>query len=177
MLLGIFSPRRITGSHTAVNIRTLLDEVLSEWGIYDSKLFATLTDNGSNMVAAFKAHLQDVTGDSDDDDDEMEEMEHEICEEVKDLLSMEEKDFLDCEEKHDDEFICYNRISCFCHTMQLLVVNKFDDCSCFKQLMKHAHALVKKVNSSTKATERLITLSGKNLLKIVLYGGAQHFLW
>ena len=45
------------------------------------------------MVAAFKAHLQDVTGDSDDDDDEME---HEICEEVKDLLSMEEKDFLDC---------------------------------------------------------------------------------
>ena len=79
--------RRITGSHTAVNIRTLLDE---EWGIYGSKLFATLTDNGSNMVAAFKAHLQDVTGDSDDDDDKMEEMEHEICEEVKDLPSMED---------------------------------------------------------------------------------------
>ena len=114
------------------------------------------------MVAAFKAHLQDVTGDS--DDNEMEEMENEICEEVEDLLSMEEKDFLDCEEKHDDEFICYNRISCFCHTMQL-VVNKFDDCSCFKQLMKHAHALVRKVNSSTKATERLITLSGKKLTK------------
>ena len=109
------------------------------------------------MVAAFKAHLQDVPGDSDDDDDEME---HEICEEVKDLLSMEEKDFLDCEEKHDDEFICYNRISCFCHTMQLV-----DDCSCFKQLTKHAHALVRKVNSSTKATERLITLSGKKLTK------------
>ena len=117
----ILAVRRITGSHTAVNIRTLLDEVLSEWGMYDSKLFAALTDNGSNMVAAFKAHLQYVTGDSDDDDDEMEEMEHEICEEVKDLLSMEEKDFLDCEEKHDDEFICYNRISCFCHTMQLVV--------------------------------------------------------
>ena len=73
------------------------------------------------MVAIWWQHLRPIckmsTGDSDDDDDdemeEMEQMEHEICEEVKDLLSMEEKDFLDCEEKHDDEFICYNRISCF----------------------------------------------------------------
>ena len=31
--------------------------------------------------------------------------------------------------------------------------------------MKHAHALVRKVNSSTKATECLITLSGKKLTK------------
>ena len=46
-----------------------------------------------------------------------------------------------------------------------LVLNKFDDCSCFKQWTKHAHALVRKVNSSTKATERLITLSGKKLTK------------
>ena len=31
--------------------------------------------------------------------------------------------------------------------------------------MKHAHALVRKVNSSTKATERLIFLSGRKLTK------------
>ena len=41
--------------------------------------------------------------------------------------------------------------------------------------MNPANALVRKINSSTKATEHLITLSGKKkLLKIVLHSGAQH---
>ena len=34
----------------------------------------------------------------------------------------------------------------------------------FKELLKHTHALVRKVNSSTKATERLISLCGKKLI-------------
>ena len=50
--------RRIMGSHSAVNIHNLLDEFLSEWGVYCKiKLMASLTDNGSNMVAVFKVHI------------------------------------------------------------------------------------------------------------------------
>ena len=33
----------------SVNIRTLLDGVLSEWGIHNNKLMATLTNSGSNI--------------------------------------------------------------------------------------------------------------------------------
>ena len=50
---------------------------------------------GSNMVAAFKVHLEDVTRDSNGDygDDEEEEVEHEESEEITDILSIEEEDF------------------------------------------------------------------------------------
>ena len=84
------------GSRSAVNIRTLLDEVLSEWEVHNNKLMATLTDNGSNMVAAL-AHLEDIARDGngdDGDDDEEEEVEHEGSEEITDILSMEEENFL-----------------------------------------------------------------------------------
>ena len=145
--------RRVTGSHTAVNIRVLLDEILSEWNIGHGEIFAIITDNGSNMVAAFKEQVQ-----LKQDDDCMEEIAD------TDIPSDEEQNFLDCEEDHDAEFISYNRIGCFSHTLQL-VVNNFGKVSSFKEVMKHAHALVKKFNSSTKATERLIALSGKKLTK------------
>jgi len=45
------------------------------------------------------------------------------------------------------------------------VVSKFDELDKFKELMKRAHAVVRKFNSSTKATERLIAICGKKLVK------------
>ena len=125
------------------------------------------------MVAAFKENLEedddtDVGGDESDNDADDDEVYN-----IEEIPSNEENDFLDCEESNDEEFICYNRISCFSHTLQL-VVNKFSDCDSFKQLMKHAHVLEQKFNSSTKATEQLISLSGKkSLLKTVLSDGGQ----
>ena len=98
------------------------------------------------MVAAFKKHLK-VDNDVDVEDDESDESDSGD----DDMSSNEEKDFLDCEGRHEEEFICYNRIGCFSHTLQL-VVNKFNDCDSFKEFIKHAHALVRKFNSSTKAT-------------------------
>lgn len=158
--------RRIIGSHTAANIRVLLDEVLCEWGFDYNKISATITDNCSNMVAAFKEHLveecddvyaEDDEGDIDVDDGNDDEIDVEIP-------INEEEDFLNCEESHEEEFFCYNRISCFSHTLQL-VVNKFSNFKDFKLLMKRAHALVRKVNTSTKATEQLVHHSGKKLTK------------
>ena len=106
------------------------------------------------MIAAFKAQLE-----------EKEDSDHEGVEEVtKSSVDKDEQDFQACEMEHDQEFSSLNWIGCFSHTLQL-VVNKIDDISLFKELLKWAHSVVRTVNSSTKAKERLVALCGKKLLK------------
>ena len=118
-------------------------------------------------MSAFKDHFDDL---EEGDAEEMVEPEESNMSEV---AGNDELNFLGCEEEHNNiEFISYNRISCFSHTLQL-VVNQFEKVESFKALMKRAHLLVRKVNSSTKATERLVTL-GRSLLKTVLLGGVPH---
>ena len=39
-------------------VREILEEVMKEWGILKNKVNAFVTDNGSNMVAAFKSHFE-----------------------------------------------------------------------------------------------------------------------
>ena len=56
------------------------------------------------------------------------------------------------------------RIGCFTQTLQLVALT-FDKYVGFKELLKRTHDLIHKVNSSTKATERLINACGKKLLK------------
>ena len=55
-------------------------------------------------------------------------------------------------------------MSCFAHTLQL-VVQKFDELPEFKSLLKRAHSLVRKFNTSVRATEKLIAKSGKKLVR------------
>ena len=54
-------------------------------------------------------------------------------------------------------------LSCFAHTLQL-VVSKFNDVWSFSRVLASAHALVNKVNKSSKASEKLIALSGRKLI-------------
>ena len=44
-------------------------------------------------------------------------------------------------------------------------MHKFDDVDQYKEVIKRTKAIVRKVNTSTKAIERLIALSGKKLIK------------
>ena len=55
------------------------------------------------------------------------------------------------------------RLSCFAHTLQL-VVYKFKEVKSLKKVLASAHALVKKVNKSFKTTERLVYLCRKKLI-------------
>ena len=55
------------------------------------------------------------------------------------------------------------RLSCFAHTLQL-VVYKFKEVKSLKKVLTSAHALVKKVNKSFKTTERLVYLCRKKLI-------------
>lgn len=58
---------RIPFPHTGKNIRQLVDHILTEWDIPPQKVAAIITDNGTNMLAAFKTHFESGS----DDDDEL----------------------------------------------------------------------------------------------------------
>jgi len=50
-------------------VREVVQEVLVEWNIPLAKVFAILTDNGSNMLKAFHSSFVESEDDQDDQDD------------------------------------------------------------------------------------------------------------
>ena len=75
-------------------------------------------------------------------------------------------DFVAQELQHEVAFAhVAKRLPCFAHTLQLVVL-KFQE-NCNKPLLKQVHALVRKVNKSSKATEILLSLSKKKLVSNV----------
>lgn len=95
---------------------------MSEWDISPIKVAATLTDNGSNMLAAFRSSTVvdegvEVGEDSESEDSKggedfkREEMEIDNDTEIEEF----ERRELD----HTVEFLSLNRVSCFCHTLAI----------------------------------------------------------
>lgn len=152
--------RRMPSPHTAANVRKLIEKVLEEWNIPLSKVFVIVTDNGSNMVAAFKQQPEERDSVNDDEVGE----EDASSEGEGDDEENTEDDFDEKELEHDSEFILMRRIGCFAHTLQL-VAQKFDGYEGFSNVIRAARKINSKVNSSCKATERLIQFCGKKLLK------------
>ena len=64
--------------------------------------------------------------------------------------------------EHEIAFSLHKRLSCFSHTLQL-VVSKFDTLVSPKHCLQSASRLVKKFAKSVSATEKLISLAGKKL--------------
>ena len=60
--------KHMQGSITGFAIRSAIDEILSDWDIPINKVKAVVTDNGSNMVRAFKEHIM-VTDEEEEQDD------------------------------------------------------------------------------------------------------------
>ena len=111
------------------------------------------------MLAAFRTLLSEddrVNSESDVEDSDSDAAPHDV-----DVIVI---DFEEQEVDHELAFQSLKRVSCFAHTLQL-VVQKFDEVTEFKALIKHAHQVVRKVNSSTKATEKLIASCGKKLIR------------
>lgn len=152
-------------------------------GILGSSVGKMVTDNGSNMVKAFQ-HLA-VKGlglDSDDEeefsnensvttiddeilsDDEVDEAElfSEGSDEID--IAKEVAEFDGNELLYNDSFSSqrYERLACFAHTLQLVVV-KFDEIKPCKDSISTAKRIVAKVNKSVKATEMLKTLCNVKL--------------
>ena len=147
------------------------------------------------LTESLESSPQEILGDLGDDEDDLvlvvsdsEEMEvteghnelvgdphcqrlfTETTEPAAELYCMEEAaanevtNFNECEDDHDRAFIGVKRVSCFIHTLQL-VVKVFDTSPAFKPTLQKAYSIVSKVNKSYKATERLIELAGKKLVK------------
>lgn len=106
----------------------LTNAIISEWGIPLNKLQFIITDNGSNMVKAYK--LGEVAAfdmDKETGSDEIEEEEALLPEE--DPLQEEEPDekevaeFLENDDTHRELFHRrgMKRLSCFSHQLQLVV--------------------------------------------------------
>lgn len=119
--------RRFESSHTAEWVSKLVDEIVSEWKIPCYKVFCILTDNGSNMIAAFKEdiHSQNVNDQefeddlaievnsksSDSEDEDIEEYNFEkILEEP--CIERALEDYDDHETQCDIALTMYQRVSC-----------------------------------------------------------------
>lgn len=178
--------------HTAEEVLKVVLQIFKDWNVPDHKIGSIITDNGSNMVKAFKLlqqqaipdatnennecddvnessimndHDVDIPNAADTTDSQSEEEEEEENDELE-LIDVEQeaRDFNEIEFEHNITFTGYKRLSCFAHSLQL-VVGKFDDCSVlFRRTVKKAKKLVSKFNKSTKATEKLIGIAGKKLI-------------
>ena len=62
--------RRLSSPHTAERVEEIVDNVLTEWQIPRTKISAMLTDNGSNMIAAFRDWLDRMRSESENEDGE-----------------------------------------------------------------------------------------------------------
>ena len=181
--------KRFPSPHTGARIAELLQTVVDQWCIDSSKLFRVLTDNGSNMVAAFniidedtdtsendidctEIEAQDNTSEIEDNpiivegesEDLFEEQPEDDLDKMERTAGLEIANFETCEEDHHRQITGIKRKSCFIHTLQL-VVKVFETAPSFKATLKTALTIVKKVNKSCRASERLVQLAGKKLTK------------
>lgn len=115
-------------------------------------------------MAAFRGHFCTPSEDEDESRDEDIDQQGENSQiQDEDSAELDVSNFEEQEIHHEVAFHDFRRVSCFSYTLQL-VVHSFDTVTTFKGLLKHTHELVRKVNSSTKATEKLISLCGKKLV-------------
>ena len=171
--------KQMPSPHTADNILKIVNGILADWNIPLDKVGNTITDNGSNMVKAFKEVANEVYDEEEpqglheysaesesetDDDDDASEMEGNDggSTDFSKTIDDELEDFEEKEDEHQTTFSSYNRISCFAHLLQLVVVH-FDKIRPFQQVLQKAKKLVAKFNKSTKATEKLLALKHKKL--------------
>ena len=167
--------RPFPSPHSGERVSELLKAIIDEWHINRCKLFRILTDNGSNMVAAFKKSISEMEKESQDVESE-EEAENGVTQsqdqfnladsevEIKEEEGVEIADFESCEIDHRIAFTGWKRLSCFVHTLQL-VVKVFEINPCFEPTLKKARRTVQKINKSSRATEHLLHLAGVELTK------------
>lgn len=79
-------------------------------------------------------------------------------------VSKEVSEFEEREHNHSSVFsLTFKRVSCFVHTLQL-VVKIFEASTSFKSSLRITYKIVQKVNRSCKATKNFINKAGKKLV-------------
>lgn len=75
--------KQMAHPHTAHSILNLVDESTEEWGIPKEKILTIITDNGSNMVAAFQCAKEDSQDTSSSEEENCQDSDEEYQEEVE----------------------------------------------------------------------------------------------
>ncbi|KAL1276844.1 hypothetical protein QQF64_036467 [Cirrhinus molitorella] len=135
--------KQMVHPHTANSIITLVEECTEEWGIPKEKIIMIITDNGSNMVSAFRVEEEDTSSDENDSKDS------------------------DEEEEADERSVYmepWRGPQCVVHTLQL-VVNMVKKEQAIKRLLDKIRHLVRQFRKSSVAIERLLEQCGLILIK------------
>jgi len=127
--------KRVHGSHTGEVICQHFDEVVDSFGL-TGKVEFVVTDNASNMKKAFKL-LDDVDFDS---VDECPDEEVDVVEPVPITFDQESD-------------IQPSRISCFAHTLQLVIKDGFKNAEAVTRVLEKMARLVKHVRHSSIASD------------------------
>jgi hypothetical protein len=160
------------GKHTGVNIQDIFDKVFNDWEIEPQKIMAVVIDNGSNILKAFKELVMEIGDEGNINVDEEEEENVPQLDVGSSVVGDDiNSDFIDgeieeFETKEEEQSLIYpaiNRISCFTHTLQL-VVHKINKNVTIKKTLSSVHKVVQKVNASTVATSKLIEYSNLKLV-------------
>ncbi|XP_017293396.1 uncharacterized protein LOC108248867 [Kryptolebias marmoratus] len=138
---------QVVHPHTAQSIKACVDKCMQEWGIPNQKIITVITDNGSNMVAAFKQTTP--------------EREETTSEDSEDSPMMDS----DSEPETEGDLRCHHvdmdieRTPCVVHTLQL-VVHMIQKESGVKRVLDKARSVVKLFRKSSIATQRLLDECG-----------------
>uniref|UniRef100_A0A914UGM3 Uncharacterized protein n=1 Tax=Plectus sambesii TaxID=2011161 RepID=A0A914UGM3_9BILA len=170
LLLGL---RPIVGRHSAATIKTMCNAMLAEWELKESDISRYVTDNGSNMIAAFRDLAISISREIDEDlitaddlksssiflaDPNIEVESDDIEEEIdKDIL-----EFKSCEDDYNSVFS--KRLPCIAHTIQLVLHSTIDRDITFNRPVQHMLEILRKFKKSVLATESLLNKCGKRVL-------------
>ncbi|KAL0967883.1 hypothetical protein UPYG_G00259050 [Umbra pygmaea] len=143
----LLSLKQMAHPHTAHAIATLVEECTTEWGIPKEKVLTIITDNGSNMVAAFRRNSEEDNESSFEEDSPQD--------------SDEEAEDLDVDESIE-RYGTWERTPCVVHTLQL-VVNMIQKEPAIKKLLDKLRHLVRLFRKSSVAIERLLGKCGLTL--------------
>uniref|UniRef100_A0A8C1V5X7 HAT C-terminal dimerisation domain-containing protein n=1 Tax=Cyprinus carpio TaxID=7962 RepID=A0A8C1V5X7_CYPCA len=132
--------KRVRGRHTYDVIANEIEQVHSAYGL-NYEVTATVTDNGSNFIKAFKMFEQS------DSDEQSEEDEEVTFTDVEQALSTDS----------DGQFSLPPHLSCASHTLNLIFVEKWLKANKSKVIYRNAvskcSALLTKANCSSVASE------------------------
>ena len=125
---------KFKGSHTAENIYAVYERTVATYGLA-SKVDTIVTDNAANMVKAFSLPGMEELCNSD---------------------GASESDYMDTVDITDElDYVPNKRMSCFAHTLQLVVKDGLKHAGQMKTVISKAASVVSHVRKSTSATEML----------------------
>uniref|UniRef100_A0A914XF45 HAT C-terminal dimerisation domain-containing protein n=1 Tax=Plectus sambesii TaxID=2011161 RepID=A0A914XF45_9BILA len=169
LLLGL---RLIVGRHSAATIKTMCNAMLAEWELKENDISRYFTDNGSNMITAFRDLTISISREIDEDSTTADEPQSSIfladpnieveSDDVEEEIDKDIFEFESCEE--DSNSVFSKRLPCIAHTIQLVLHSTVDRDITFNRPIQHMLEILRKFKKSVLVTESLLNKCGKMVL-------------